>query len=178
MKNVFKGFITLAILVATIFTANAQKIGYLQAGFILADMPEVKAADSQLEAFAKQMRNKDSLMVVAFQAKYQEAAKQKQEGTAAPVELEKKGKELEGERAQIEKFEQDMNQQVQDKRKELYQPIIEKVNVAINAIAKEQSFTYIIDASSNVLLYADEKNDIGPLVRAKLGLPAAAAGGA
>ena len=60
-----------------------QKIGYLNAQAILADMAEMKAADSQLEAFAKQLQAKDSVMVTAFQAKYQKLAADQQAGTIA-----------------------------------------------------------------------------------------------
>ncbi len=173
MKITLKSILAPVLIAATVFSASAQKIGYLNASMILADMSEVKAADSQLEAFSKQMRNKDSVQVVAFQTKYQDLAKQKDAGSIAPIELEKRSKDLETERTQIEQFEQDMAKQVQDRRKDLYTPVIDKVNKAITEISKEQGYAYVIDATSGILLYADEKNDISALVRTKLGLPAA-----
>ena len=174
MKRVFKNIFTIAIVFATLCSAQAQKIGYLNASMILADMPEVKAADSQLEAFSKQLRAKDSVQVVAWQAKVQELQKAKTDGTWAPIKVEEDAKKLETERTQIEQFEQEMSKQVQEKRKDLYSPVIERVNKAINDISKDQGFAYIIDATSGVLLFADEKNDISSIVRTKLGLPAAA----
>ena len=67
MKNAVKAIILMFLSFAT--TANAQqKIGYLNAQAILADMTDMKAADSQLEAYARAMTNKDSIMVIAFQA--------------------------------------------------------------------------------------------------------------
>ena len=168
MKKVIQA-ILLMLTVAT--AANAQqKIGYLNAQAILADMTDMKAADSQLEAFAKQLTAKDSMMVIAFQAKAQTLGEKQQKGEIAPVQLETEKKKLEEEQAQIQQFEQDMQQQMAKKKQEKLQPIYDKVNKAINEVAKENGYTYVIDMTSGSLLYADEKNDLQNLVRKKLGL--------
>ena len=65
-----------------------------------------------------------------------------------------------------------MQQQMAEKRKTLYQPLLDKVNKAIGEVAKEQGYTYVVDVTSGSLLYADEKNDLQNAVRQKLGLPA------
>jgi outer membrane protein len=172
MKKAIKA-ILLMLTVAT--AANAQqKIGYLNAQAILADMTDMKAADSQLEAYAKQLTAKDSIMVVAFQAKAQALGEKQQKGEIAPIALEAEKKKLEAEKAQIEEFEQKMQQDLAERRKTLYQPVLDKVNKAIQDVAKEQAFTYVVDLTAGSLLYADEKNDLQNAVRAKLGLPAIA----
>ena len=172
MKKAIKA-ILLMLTVAT--AANAQqKIGYLNAQAILADMTDMKAADSQLEAFAKQLTAKDSIMVIGFQAKAQKLQEDQQKGLLAPIALEAEKKKLEAEKAQIEEFEQKMQQDLAERRKTLYQPVLDKVNKAIQDVAKEQAFTYVVDLTAGSLLYADEKNDLQNAVRAKLGLPAIA----
>jgi outer membrane protein len=172
MKKAIKA-ILLMLTVAT--AANAQqKIGYLNAQAILADMTDMKAADSQLEAYAKQLTAKDSMMVVAFQAKAQSLGEKQQKGEIAPIALEAEKKKLEAEKASIEEFEQKMQQDLAERRKTLYQPVLDKVNKAIQDVAKEQAFTYVVDLTAGSLLYADEKNDLQNAVRAKLGLPAIA----
>lgn len=154
----------------------AQKIGYLNAQAILADMTEVKAADSQLEAFAKQMSLKDSLMVTAFQVKAQAIGEKQQKGELAPIQLEQEKKKLEEEQAKIQQFEQGMQQELAKKRQELLQPVYDRVNKAITEVAKENAYTYVIDLTAGSLLYADENNDLQNLVRKKLGLPEVPAG--
>ena len=172
MKKVIQA-ILLMLTVAT--AANAQqKIGYLNAQAILADMTDMKAADSQLEAFAKQLTAKDSMMVIAFQAKAQTLGEKQQKGEIAPIALEAEKKKLEAEKADIEAFEQKMQQDLAERRKTLYQPVLDKVNKAIQDVAKEQGYTYVVDLTAGSLLYADEKNDLQNAVRTKLGLPAAA----
>lgn len=175
MRKTVKTIVFAILAFTAVAQAQPQKIGYLNAQAILADMQEVKAADSQLEAFAKQLANKDSVMVVTFQAKAADLQKKADEGTIAPVQLEQEKKKLEDERNKIAQYEQDMQQQMAKKRQELYQPLLDKVNKAIQEVAKENGFIYVIDAAAGTLLYADEKNDLQNLVRAKLGLPALAA---
>jgi len=59
---------------------------------------------------------------------------------------------------------------LQKKEQSLLQPIIDKAKNAINEVAKEGSFTYILDSSVGVVLYSVESDDILPLVKKKLGL--------
>jgi outer membrane protein len=149
----------------------AQKIGYLNAQAILADMPDMKSAESELEAYAKQLSAKDSVMVVTFQAKAQAIGEKQQKGELAPIQLETEKKKLEEEQAKIQKFEQDMQQELAKKKQEKLQPIYDKVNKAITEVAKENAYTYVMDLTTGSLLYADDKNDLQNLVRKKLGLP-------
>lgn len=173
MKKVVKTifFALFACSVMAQAPAAPQKIGYLNAQAILADMPEVKSAESELEAYAKQLAAKDSTMVVAFQTKVQKLSEQEQKGELAPVQLAAEKKKLEEEQAKIQKFEQEMQQDLARKKQEKLQPIYDKVNKAINEVAKENGYTYVVDVTSGSLLYADEKHDLLNLVRKKLGMP-------
>ncbi len=153
--------------------SSTQKVGYLNAQAILADMSEMKAADSQLEALAKQLQAKDSLAQIAFVAKAKAFQESVQKGEVPPVKQQEEEKKLEDEKQKIVAFQQEMQQQIGKKQQELYQPVFDKVNKAIADVAKENGFTYIVDATKGSLLFADEKFDIQSLVRTKLGLPAA-----
>jgi outer membrane protein len=50
------------------------------------------------------------------------------------------------------------------------EPMIEKANQAIEDVAKENGYTYILDTSAGTVLYFPESDDILPLVKTKLGL--------
>ena len=67
MKKTVKTIIFALIACAAMAQTTGVKIGYLNAQAILADMSDVKAANSEIEAFVKQLQAKDSVMVVAFQ---------------------------------------------------------------------------------------------------------------
>ena len=51
-------------------------------------------------------------------------------------------------------------------------PIIEKAQEAVNKVAADNGFTYILDASASkaVVVYLDGGDDIMPLVKAELGI--------
>ena len=70
----------------------------------------------------------------------------------------------------ITEFQQTAEADLQKKEQSLLQPIIDKAKNAINEVAKEGSFTYILDSSVGVVLYSVESDDILPLVKKKLGL--------
>ena len=56
------------------------------------------------------------------------------------------------------------------RREDLYKPILEKVNKAMQDVAKENGYLLVFDTSTQVLLYADETLDVTKLVNAKLGI--------
>lgn len=168
MKNWIK-IGSLAIMLMGVATAvQAQKFGYVNSSAILAELPEVKQAESNLEALQGQLQKKGESMVKALQDDFMELQKQVQAGTLAPKEQTQREQKLQEEEQKIAKFEQDMRKQIQEKRDELLSPIYEKVNQAIKDVAKENDYQFIFD--QGVLLYAEDSQDVSELVKAKLGV--------
>jgi outer membrane protein len=78
-------------------------------------------------------------------------------------------KEIQDIEQRLQNYQLMAQQTLQKKEQELYQPILEKVQRAIDAVGQEQGLIYIFDISSQVVLYHSEKSlDCGPLVKAKL----------
>ncbi len=116
---------------------QAQKFGYVNSSAILAEMPEVKQAESNLEALRNQLQKKGEGMVQTLQEDFVNLQQQVQAGTLAPKQQAEEEARLQEEEQKIAKFEQEMRQKVQEKREELLAPIYEKVNNAIQDVAKE-----------------------------------------
>jgi outer membrane protein len=173
MKAILQIFSVVILLCGLTVAAQAQKFGYLNSASILQEMPQVKQADSQLEALQKQLQKKGQGMVEELQKSYADAQKKIESGELSPKQQEEEGKKLEAKQAEIQKFEQEMQKQVQDKRNELMTPILTTINKAIQEVAKENGYTFVFD--EGVLLYKDPAGDVTSLVRAKLGMPATAA---
>ncbi len=173
MKKVMKA-VTLIVLLATIgITAHAQKFGYMNSTAILSEMPEVKQADANMEALQKQLQKKGQQMVQDYQTKVQGLQQKEQAGELSPKQIEDEAKKLEAEQQKIASFEQDMMKQIGDKRNTLLKPIFDKVEAAIQSVAKENGYNYIFDTNATqgrVILYADDNNDVTALVRSKLGM--------
>jgi len=81
-----------------------------------------------------------------------------------------KEKELQDLQARIDAFQQKANSDLQAKQQELVQPFIDKAKLAINEVAKENKYTYILNAIEDVVLYKEATEDIMALVKKKLGI--------
>jgi outer membrane protein len=172
MKSTLKYALMMAFGLLLSMTAQAQKFGFVNSGSILEAMPQVKEAESNLEALGKQLQAKGEKMMQDFQLKYQELERKVQAGDITPKAQETEAAMLEEERNKILQYEQDMQKQLSDKREALLSPILAEVKTAIDAVAKDNGYTYIFDGSPGVgvILYADESTNVTSLVKGKLGL--------
>ncbi|MBK5278685.1 MAG: OmpH family outer membrane protein, partial [Bacteroidia bacterium] len=79
----------------------------------------------------------------------------------------------------IQKFQQDAQTSLQTKQTSLMEPVFAKVGKAIEEVAKENDYSFIINpqliGGGDILLYNDEKYNISTLVLKKLGITATAA---
>lgn len=172
MKSILKYTIILVVAMVMSFSASAQKIGYVDSGSLLTQMPKVKEAESNLETLGKQLQAKGQKMMQDFQVKYQDLERRAQAGDIAPKDQEAQVALLKEEENKILQFEQEMQTQLAAKREELLEPILAEVRTAIQTVAKDNGYSYIFDGSPGVgvLLYADEATNVTPLVKARLGL--------
>lgn len=165
--------ILFSLLLATLMvsTGYSQKFGYCNSTALLLEVPEVKEADSELQGFQTQLTKKGQEMVQALQAKADELKRKIDQGTISPKDQETQSAKLAEEEAAISKYEQEVYQKLSTKRQELYQPILDRVNEAMKAVAVENGFVFVFDTNANVLLYADESLDVTKLVKEKLAAP-------
>lgn len=167
MKRILKISSLLIVLFCVAGTIQAQKFGYVNSAALLAEMPEVKQFESNLEALQKQLQKKGQGMVEKLQQDYLAIQQKIERGELSPQQQQQEGKKLEERQQEIAKFEQDMVNQLQEKRNKELQPIVDKVNKAIADVAKENGYQFIFDQA--VLLYYEESQDVSSLVKAKLG---------
>ena len=170
-----KKFLTFLFISAGIFgistTTNAQKIGYISADEIIQLMPEAATVQSQLDQYQQSLYQNAQEKQQALNDAIQKFLKDSATLSASMKEvrrndLQKQQQELAGESQRI----QDLFAQ---KRQELSAPIQKKLQDAIEAVAKENSYTYIMPKEA--LIVMPPANDIGPLVIKKLGLKQPAA---
>ena len=167
-----KKFIQLALMAVLVFaataTASAQKFGYVNSAEILAELPDMKAAESNLEAMQKQLQKRGQAMVQQFETDYRALEAKAQAGDLTPKQQQEEAAKLEARQQEIAQFEQKMIADLQQKRNDLLEPIYEKVNEAIKAVAKENGYTFIFD--QQVLLYGEEAADVSAMVKSKLAI--------
>ncbi|OIN60194.1 OmpH family outer membrane protein [Arsenicibacter rosenii] len=167
----------------TTSAAGPLKLGYTSMDYLLQQVPESKDIQNQLTIQQQQAANELKRLNTELQTKfetYQKGAAQMSDVIRADRE-----KELQGLQTRIQEFEQNAQQQLQAKYQQLVNPVIQKIQKNIDAVAKENGYTYVfnLDAGAGtavVLLYAPEDNNITELVLKKMGVtpqPAPAATG-
>jgi outer membrane protein len=169
MKSISK-ILCFLILMVSIQILSAQKFSYVKTEEILQTLPEVKQANSELETYRNQLISLGQKRVETLRSKYTDLQQKQAQGNISPVQLEQETNSLKEEEQQIVTFEQESQQKIMTKSEELLGPVRDKVQKAIDDVAKELNYTYVFDNSTGFILYADETADITPQVKAKLGL--------
>lgn len=147
--------------------AQTGKLGHINFQEVMLAMPERSAAEQDLQAFAKEYEDQLNSMKTDYQTKV-EYINQNGQGLPEAI-LQTKVNEIQQLEQNILQLEQQAQLDLAQREAELIQPMVDKVNAAVEEVAKAEGFTYIIDSSAGVLLYSGG-TDVGPQVKAKLGI--------
>ncbi len=154
-----------------------QKIGFADPAYIFSQMPQYKQIENEMKTHGDQLQ----AQARAKYTEYETKLKAYQQGAATMLDAVRRDKETELTQLQenIQKFQQDAQSSLQKKEADLMGPINSKIGNAIEEVAKEQGYTFIlnpqIQGSIDILLYGDEKFDISAMVLKKLGVTPAPA---
>ncbi len=159
------------ILLCCSIPAIEQRSAFLNFGNLIADMPETKIADAELEAYQKVLVTKGEEMAVRFQEAYTAFANEVQSGNIAPLQQQQRQEQLQKQQQDIVNYEQEISQALSQKREELLKPLLEKVENLIGEVAREKGVAGVFDTSVfNSVLYGDNSFDMESLVRRRMGL--------
>lgn len=162
-----KKIIIIAIVcIGAVFTGNAQKLGHIDSQSLLLSMPERGAIETELQQYASVLEEHLNTMKGDYEGKVLEIQSNPNLPEAIYNDKVRKLQELE---QSMQEFQMTANQDLAKKETELLQPMIDKAQEAITAVAEENGFTYILDSSTGVTLY-NGGVDVIDLVKAKLGL--------
>ena len=168
VKNIFLALIMVA---GSVFTVNAQRIAYVDVKAVLESIAEYQEAQNELDELAARWRTEiageyDNIKgeynrYQAEQVLLSDEARQAKEEEI--MEMEKKVREM-----QKERF--GPNGLLFEKRKELVQPIQDRVYAAIEEYAGDRGYDFIFDKSGSAgIIFAnaeyDKTNDIVDKIR-------------
>jgi outer membrane protein len=148
-------------------------MGYADWQYIFSQLPETKQIENELKTHGTQLENQLKAKSQELEAKYK--AYQGMPATTPDAIRADKERELQGMQDGIQKFQQDAETSLRNKQSALMDPVFKKVGKAIEDVAKENAYTFIINPQSmsngeDILLYSDEKYNISNLVLKKLGV--------
>jgi outer membrane protein len=172
--------VLLLVLGSGFFVTHAQtpaattKIGFAEIEYILGQMPEAKQADAELKSTQTMLKNQIDGKTKEFQTKLQDYNANL--NTMLDAVRQNTERELTQMQANLEKLQQDAQTTLANKHAALMEPIYNKVSKAIEDVAKENGFTFILNqqiGGQDVVLYGDEKMDVSEMVLKKMGVTVA-----
>lgn len=165
--------ISTPLLAQTTPASGTGKIVYTSVEYILQNIPEGKVVQNQLEVTKAQLDK-------ALQETYKEAqdkyeAYQKNGASMTEVIRADKQKELENLQTRIQEMQTNAQQSLATKQQQLMEPLITKINDAIQAVGKEQGYLLIINmdggqGNPTILYSSSEDNNASNLILRKLGV--------
>ena len=169
MRTLKITLLMIAVAFSTVGMAQkGTKIGHINSNELMTSMPERTAVQKELETYANELK----LQLDAMQKEYQSKIKsfQEKQDVMTDVIKDSKIKEITDLEKRIGEFQQTAEADLQKKEQDLLQPIIDKAKNAINDVAKEGGYTYILDSSMGTVLYSIDSDDVLPAVKKKLGI--------
>jgi outer membrane protein len=159
--------VVMGLLMAANSTKAQAKIGTINLAELIPTMPEYKKADTAMNEFNNALQQQYQDMVTEYQEQTAVlSSKDTAKYTSAQIEIKRKAaSDL---LVKLQGWQQTAQQMQQQKNQELLAPIQKKAMDAIQAVAKENGYTYII--SKDQLLVSPPADDILPLVKKKLAL--------
>ncbi len=142
--------------------AQAQdelKIGFVDPQTIMRSMPEMAAIERRLQNFIDRKRQEFAEKEATFRREVEEyqqkmsvisdEARRREEERLAELNLE------------LQEFQQNFQQEIQERQFELIEPLLNKIQGAIETVAREREFTYVLNTMTNngdfIILYASER---------------------
>lgn len=171
IKVLFTALVLFASL--SIQAQTSVKIGWTNIDHILQNLPDSKEIQTKLTTERAQYEK-------LYNEKLQEAQKmfedyQKNAATMSAVIKADKEKTLQNKQTELQELQQNSETALQTKQQELLTPVMNKIQKAIDDVAKENGYTYVLNSDAGygttpVLLVAPDTDNISNLVFKKLGV--------
>jgi outer membrane protein len=155
-----KTIIAILMIVSMILTCShtysqpSLKIGHVNISEILSSLPEKDSAQVKLDKESKDIQKTYEEMQVI----YNNLVNDYQKGLSSFSDLIKKTKEDEilDKQKRLQEFEQNANTTLQQRNVELLQPIYNKIIKAIEKVATDNAFTYVLDISKESVVFTSK----------------------
>ena len=152
---------------ATSFTTAQSKVAHINTQDLVSAMPDMKAAQSQMEQLGKTYEAEIKELATALQNKVKqydsEAATQTEEENTKRIQ------EVQGMENNIRQYQANAQKDMQQKEVDLLKPITEKAKTAILKVARAQGFNYVLDSSQGGGVIMADGKDLITDVKKELG---------
>lgn len=155
--------------------ASAQKFGHVSTDEIINAMPDTKAAQTALETEGKKLDDQLQSMGVEYQNKVQAYQENLQLADAAAEKWSAalradKEQEIMQLQERIQRFQENAQQSIQQKRSDLFKPIMDKLDAAIKKVATDGGYVYVMDKANVLFINETISVDLTSEVKKELGI--------
>ena len=150
----------------TLLTAQS-KVAHINTTELVTAMPQMKAAQAEIEKLGKTYEADIQSMVKEYQAKMKQY--EAEVGTKTDEENTKRVTEVQTMERNIQQFQGQAQQELKKKEVDLLKPITEKAKAAILKVAKAQGFDYVLDAAQGGGVIMADGKDLLADVKKELG---------
>lgn len=176
IQAMFKKILIMVLFVAPLSLA-AQKFAHFDYATIMQAMPEFKKAQTEMEAIGKQYREELQNMEKEINTKIEKFQSEVTDKTPENIRN-RRAQEIQDLQQRYQQAAQDNEHAFDEARQKKFQPITQKVMDAVNAIAKEGNYVYIVDKNASqqagIVINEALSEDVTKRIAAKLGISAAA----
>ena len=167
--NMKKILLVAALAIMSVAAFAQQKFAHVNFTELVQLMPESDQARATLEASSKEANETYQAMADEWNTKYQQY--QQKAASWTPAIRETKEKELTDMQQRIQEFNQTVQAELQQQQQQLMAPIYQKAQEAVNKLAKEGGYIYVIDQTSALYIDPAQSTDLTPAARKALSIP-------
>jgi len=146
----------------------AQKVGHLNTVQLIDSLTEAKQASAILKQYEGSLSKTGEEMLVKYQEKLKKYQTEMKSGMLTPLAQKQMESDLEIDQNAINTYRQSAQTSLEKRRQELIQPILDKINKAIQEIGKEENYVFIFDNAVGILFF-NQSEDISAKLYKKLG---------
>ena len=168
MKNL-KSLLLATLMIALPITATfaQSKIAHIDTQKLISEMPEVIAAQKQIQALEKTYANDIENSIKEYTAKAQ--AYEAEARNQTDIVNQARQNEMQSMQQNIQTYRETATQDLQKKQTEMMRPLYDKAIAAIEKVAVAQGFEYVLDASAGGGVLVSKGKDLEAEVKVELG---------
>lgn len=153
--------ITLLLLLVPLAASAQLKVAVMSPDSVLDAMPETEQVQAELEEYMQERQS-------AFQTRYQdwidqmtEYSEQAEAGNLSEAEQQEEEARLSEMQQELNSLQQRIQQQIQQRQTELFNPLLVRVEEAMAEVSEEMGLDYVINKASNtgdpIVYYTSER---------------------
>jgi outer membrane protein len=160
MSKFVRSVVALATVLCGMFVCSSSamaqiKIGVVNTQTIIAQLPEAKKAEGQLQEMSGKVRDTLEIMSKELQEAFEQY--QKQQGMMAPDAKTKEEDRINSLNKRRQEYQEEKRQELAKVQEMLLAPIRKRVSEAIEVVAGNEKLTFMMEAGA--MLFADKSSD-------------------